>query len=226
MQPKYCLPIIERRKTDVLGQIARNRSGYVWFEVWLDYVEGADEQFVSELADKYPDQILLVFRRERLAPMQMSQTGRLKLLRALDGAAVVVDLDVASQQAEFDAIKAERLNVQTVGSYHNYDETPADAELQDIVTRICEHQPAIVKIATACRSEDDALRLLQLQLRLKAQGQRHVVLGMGQPGVITRIFGALWGNEFTFAPNTAAEASAPGQLTRPQLDAIFEHLRA
>ena len=49
---------------------------------------------------------------------------------------------------------------------------------------------------------------------------------MGEFGVVSRVFGALWGNEMTFAPAVKTEQSAPGQLTRSQLENIFKELES
>lgn len=47
---------------------------------------------------------------------------------------------------------------------------------------------------------------------------------MGEFGIITRIFGTIWGNEMIFAPKSIEGASAPGQLTKKQLEDIFKAL--
>jgi 3-dehydroquinate dehydratase len=60
---------------------------------------------------------------------------------------------------------------------------------------------------------------------LKKENKRCIILGMGEHGMITRIFGTLWGNEMVFAPQTKSEASAPGQLTKQQLATIFATLQ-
>ena len=49
---------------------------------------------------------------------------------------------------------------------------------------------------------------------------------MGEFGTITRIFGTLWGNEMIYAPKEKKNASAPGQLTKIQLETIFKELTA
>ena len=109
-------------------------------------------------------------------------------------------------------------------SYHNYDSTPSDDELLKIITTMEKYHPMIYKIATLCQTEQDAIRLLELQQALKQQKKKHIVLGMGEYGTITRIFGSLWGNEMIFAPKEKSEASAPGQLTKKQLKKIFTEL--
>jgi 3-dehydroquinate dehydratase-1 len=125
-----------------------------------------------------------------------------------------------SQQIELAFIKQHRLKIQSIVSYHNYTRTPSDRQLRQIIQRMETHDPAVYKIATSCATPSDAVRLLSLLLELKAASRRCIVLGMGEHGVVTRIFGTLWGNELIFAPDSAGTMSAPGQLTRQQLDAI------
>jgi 3-dehydroquinate dehydratase len=47
---------------------------------------------------------------------------------------------------------------------------------------------------------------------------------MGKNGVITRVFGSVWGNEMAFTPIEAANRSAAGQLTVDKLDSIMQAL--
>jgi 3-dehydroquinate dehydratase type I len=88
--------------------------------------------------------------------------------------------------------------------------------------RIRKKNPTILKIATECQNDNDSLRLLDILLSLKETPQKYIILGMGSHGLITRVFGSLWGNELIFAPEKANEQSAPGQLTRKQLDNILQ----
>jgi 3-dehydroquinate dehydratase-1 len=226
MENRYCLPLVKSDAKEVLRASAEALKNYAFVEVWLDYVEGADEALVKQLMESFPGKLVVVFRRENLEPMQMAEERRLALVRALAGSQALVDLDVDHQQAELGMIARDKLAVRVIGSYHNYDETPADERLYEIVAGIQLHEPEVVKVATLCQSEADSVQLLQLQLKLKAQGRKHIVLGMGAHGVVTRVFGSLWGNELIFAPESAAEATAPGELKRSQLDAIFGTLGA
>jgi 3-dehydroquinate dehydratase type I len=94
-----------------------------------------------------------------------------------------------------------------------------------IVETMNSYAPTIYKISTYCKSPEDAVRLLTLICSLKKENKRCIILGMGKHGMITRIFGTLWGNEMIFAPQIEHEASAPGQLTKQQLDTIFATLQ-
>lgn len=224
MQSKYCLPIVKAEAAEVLRTAAEALEDYAFVEVWLDYVEGADEALVKQLSDSFRGKLVVVFRRENLEPMKMPSERRLALVRALAGTQVLVDLDAETQPEELAMIARDKLAVRVVGSYHNYDETPADEKLYEIVAGLQSHEPEVVKVAAMCQAEADAVRLLQLQLKLKTQGRKHIVLGMGPHGAVTRVFGSLWGNELVFAPRNANEATAPGELTREQLDGIFSQL--
>ncbi len=225
MREKYCLPIIKQQKQEVLAEIERHHAEYAYFEVWLDYIEDIEVEFAKSLTELYPGKIILLFRRQLLEPIHMTLTDRLQLLQAVGKAHACVDLDIESQKAEFNYIHTNKLQLHTIGSYHNYQRTPDLIELQMIVNGIEAHNPTVVKVATFCRNETDAIRLLHLQQQLKQQHQKHIIIGMGPHGTVTRIFGSLWGNELIFAPLEPRDDSAPGQLTRTQLDTIFETLQ-
>ena len=86
------------------------------------------------------------------------------------------------------------------------------------------YNPQIIKIATMCQSPKDGLRLLDLLISLKSEQKKYIILGMGEYGTITRVYGTLWGNEMIFAPEKEADASAPGQFTKKQYEEIFKIL--
>lgn len=223
MHEKYCLPVIKHHAQAVFEEIERNLDHYRFFEIWLDYIEAVDDDLVDDLADKYSHRIIFLFRRERLEPVEMPSDSRFQIIKALDKSHALLDLDVRSQLPEYEFIKLNNLQVRVIGSYHNFKKTPDLNELRMVAEEIRSHSPEIIKIATFCNDESDAVRLLQLQLHLKNMRQKHIVLGMGPHGAVTRIFGSLWGNELIFAP-LAEHHAAQGQLTRSQLDSIFRIL--
>ncbi len=233
MQNKYCLPIIKKSKEEVLQTIQENENDYHFFEVWLDYVEDLFEirdpsgtedletLFVEELIKKYGERLILLFRRQKLETVKMEDRQREEIMSLLHESESMLDLDITTQQNDALFIKNNRLIIKKVLSYHNYEMTPSDGVLLELVNQMEKHLPFIYKISTKCLIEKDAVRLLQFLLFLKEQNRRHIVLGMGKHGAITRIFGTLWGNEMSFAPRSLSESSAPGQLTRQQLEDVF-----
>ena len=224
MKINYCLPIIKETKEEVLEVISVNKTTYQYFEVWLDYIRDVDEAFITALISALGERLVLLFRRKNLEPIQMDLEKKKEIILLLAKEKSLLDLDISSQQEELDFIQKENVTLSKVVSYHNYQQTPSREELESILEKIKKYSPTILKIATYCNSEADALILLQLLLQLKKEKKRFIILGMGEHGIITRLFGTLWGNEMLFAPKNIEEESAPGQMTKEKFDKIFEML--
>ncbi len=221
---RYCLPIIKRTRSEVQANIESNLSKFRYFEVWFDYIEDLDSGFAASLVGLYPHRLIMIFRRQNLEPMQISSEERFKILSTLSRKQVLVDLDISVQAEEITRLQSERMSLKTILSYHNYALTPSDTELRSITDRMEGWGAHIMKIATHCSIQRDALRLLSLLIDLREDGHKSIVLGMGKHGVITRVFGTVWGNEMAFAPIEAVSKSAPGQLTVDKLDSIMQAL--
>jgi len=222
MKTKYCLPIIKNTKQQVLQTL--KYKGYNLYEVWLDYIKDLDEAFIKNLVNKFKHKLIIVFRRKNLEEMRLSFDERVRIISLLETSCSFLDLDITTQKNELDLIQKKRLKISTIVSYHNYQETPDGGKLKEIIDTMKTYEPSIYKITTKCNSPKDALRLLELLLAIKEKNIKCIVLGMGKLGIITRIFGSLWGNEMTFAPKKRKESSAPGQLTREQLETVFSVL--
>lgn len=225
MQVKYCLPIIKNSEKEILETIHINMNDYHYFEVWIDYINDLDDEFIGKVKELLNERLIIVFRRQNLETIRLELDKRLKIIDMVGKSQSLIDLDVLVQKDELDYIRNHKLEIKTIVSYHNYQMTPEDNKLREIIDIMDEYRPTVYKIATMCTNERDALRLLQLLLELKKRNLKYILLGMGKSGVITRIFGTLWGNEMIFAPRVSIEQSAPGQLTRDQLENIFKELK-
>ena len=223
MKINYCLPIIKTTKQEVLETIKVNQD-YIFFEVWLDYIDDLKDEFVQQLINDNKGKLILLFRRQKLEGIHMDIDKRREIIDAVANKDVYLDLDVNNQQEELEYIQENNLSVKLITSYHNYDETPSLEELKNIPDEMHYYNPEIYKIATYCQTEQDALKLLELLLTLRQEEKKYIVLGMGEQGSVTRVFGTIWGNKMIFAPKEKNENSAPGQLTKMQLETIFKNL--
>jgi len=215
----YCLPIIKISKKDVLDLVNKKRNEYQFLEIWLDPIKDIDDAFVDKLIYMLQDKLILLFHRGNEIKTQLDTDKKRKILDLLDKSQSFIDLDI-SEENELSYLK--RVKVKTIISYHNYKETPVD--LAEIIKQMDKFIPEIYKIATICNNETDALKLLLLQQNLRMQNKKHIVLGMGKFGTITRVYGTLWGNELIYAPIAKQEASALGQLTKQELETILKIL--
>lgn len=100
-----------------------------------------------------------------------------------------------------------------VGSYHDFDRLPDQAELQAVIDDGRAQGVDIVKVAALTRTEEDLARLAAL-LRERAGGPLCLV-GMGPRGPESRVRLARAGSCLTYG--FVDEASAPGQLSSEEL---------
>jgi 3-dehydroquinate dehydratase type I len=224
VENRYCLPIIKSSRAEVQATIEANIQKFRYLEVWLDYIEDIEAGFAASLVGLYPHRLVMIFRRQNLDPMKMSFTDRLQILKTLSRKQVLVDMDISVQSEEISRLQNDRTPLKTILSYHNYVLTPSDTELRSITARMEGWGAHIIKVATHCTTQRDALRLLTLLIDLRESGRKSIVLGMGKHGVITRVFGTVWGNEMAFTPLEVATRSAPGQITVDKLDSIIQAL--
>lgn len=219
MKIKYCLPIIKNNKEEVSKMLKENHD-YDFFEIWLDYIEDLDEKFVKELMHVFDGKLIFLFRRKKLEEIKMNPEKRNKFISLIARSKCYVDLDIINQKDELDYIRKKNIDVLKIVSFHNYKLTPKTEILDEVIKEILKHHPIVIKVATFCNRDTDALRLMILMLDLKLEKQGFIVLGMGDRGKITRIYGLIHGNAMNFAPVTRDEESAPGQFTRKELEEI------
>jgi len=221
---KYCLPVIQPSVGAVIDQIKAAPHDYQIIEVWLDYVtditvEGL-EKILHSIKEATP---LILFRRQNLDHMHLTAERRMELIKALPDT-VMLDFDIRHQQHDILQCRQARPDLTLILSSHNYQQTPSDEELGHIIDEMERAGATIYKFSTFCQSEHDALRLMNLLLKLRAAGKRATVLGMGPHGKATRVIGPLWGSEIAYAPYDMANSSAPGQLSLQQLSSILREL--
>ena len=220
---KYCLPIIKSKSSQVMSLIKETCGQFDYFEIWLDYIRDLNLDFINDLKNQFGDKLIFLFRRQNLETPKMGFKKRKDIMDAISKTDCFLDLDI-SQKKELVYLK-KNSRTKLVLSYHNYNETPDDEKLKEIISLMKKNNPDIYKISTFCKSDSDAIRLIDLLSKLKKDNLKCIVLGIGQNGIITRIAGALLGNEINFAPLSLIDKSASGQLTKPQLENILKKIR-
>ncbi len=91
---------------------------------------------------------------------------------------------------------------------HHFD-APADPDRVAEILDACIAQANVGKVATPVASVDDAVALVDLARRRSAA--RFVLIGLGEPGMVTRALAADSGQEFQYASGN--RETAAGQLT-------------
>jgi len=132
--------------------------------------------------------------------------------------------------------QAHALDIDVVASFHDFEATPADEALEEVLARMAREGADLAKIAVWPASADDVARLLGMCARATADAGEGADLGvpvaamsMGALGAVSRVAPA-FGSALTFAvvPDERGEAraSAPGQMPIQDVRRCLELLRA
>lgn len=108
-----------------------------------------------------------------------------------------------------------------IGSYHNFDSTPDNTFLDEVVSKGKSIGADIVKIAVMPKDRDDLIRLFNFTLKHKERGI--ITMSMGDIGLPSRIFTPILGSLITYG--YINHPSAPGQLSVSELMYIFRRLK-
>ena len=113
-------------------------------------------------------------------------------------------------------------------SWHNFKNTPSQAELEEVLARMMESNAGtgkvIGKIVTTAQNQEDALRVLRLQEQAKAANFPLSCFCMGEAGRITRLATLYLGGYMSYACLNDAQTTAPGQLSLEKLRKLINLL--
>jgi 3-dehydroquinate dehydratase I len=132
---------------------------------------------------------------------------------AASGTVAAMDFEMGNAAADVVQVRAltRRHGLALVLSFHDFQRTPADAELDARFTEAERLQADVAKVAVMPQSLHDVHRLLGATLRASERLAIPVIsMSMGGLGAVTRLCGGVFGSALTFAVGSAP--SAPGQV--------------
>lgn len=220
---RYCLPI-QLQSCMAVRKAVGSAAGFAFVEVWASCIKDFDIDLIRQLTNECPEKLILVLHPKHGEDETLSPAQKIEILKLAAEEGVLVDVDIVREMPLLEQLKRKNIHSRLIVSHHNFSITPNIKTLQRIIRHMEFWNPAIYKIAAMCKRPDDAITLLHLLMTLRKENKRCIILGMGTFGTATRIFGTLWGNEMIFAPETTTKSSAPGQLTKHQLEIIFRTL--
>ncbi len=97
-------------------------------------------------------------------------------------------------------------------SYHDFEKTPEEEEIEELFKRAVEKGADIVKMAFTAKEEGDPARLSSVMLRLN---HPKVFMSMGKKGKFTRVVGFSFGSLLTYT--FFGKPAAPGQIEAGKL---------
>lgn len=218
---RVCAVITEATIGSARAAIKQAASVADMFEVRLDYLRDFDfgdlDGLRALLEDKPLPAIITCRATSEGGRQQIDDRIRLRLL--VEGARRFADYcDIEASHYEQAARLSPDLS-RLIVSYHNFDETPAD--LADIYDRVIALPAAVHKIVTRANRVTDSLAIFKLLDRSRTEGRDLIALGMGEPGVITRVLGPAFGSFLTYGALGHGKQSAPGQPSCDELISIY-----
>ena len=156
---------------------------------------------------------------ERLAP----------LCRAAQLGAAFIDLELRTDASWKKKLFAARDSCaanssRIIFSWHDFDKTPTEATLLEIMHRMHSEGGDVGKIVTTPHDEDDLLRLLGLLAPARRMAFPLVTMAMGARGRVSRVASIFLGGFMTYACLDDAPAAAPGQMPLKTMRGILKEL--
>lgn len=184
-------------------------------ELRIDMFEDITIEHVKNIVkiakDKFNKPLIITVRDIREGG-QKAISDRFPLYEAAMPLSDFIDVEVNSEQL-LQKVRDTMKEGLLIGSYHNFDLTPKDEFLDEIVFKGRDLGADIIKIAVTSKNRSDLIRLLLFTLKHKEK--RIITMGMGEHGLPSRIIAPLFGSLITYGYVT--KPSAPGQLSISQL---------
>jgi 3-dehydroquinate dehydratase-1 len=138
-----------------------------------------------------------------------SEQERLELFRAVLPAVDGVDVELSAADLATEVVRsASSAGKVSIVSYHNFDETPDPAQLEELLHRALGLGADYVKISVMAKTPSDVRALAQFLIA--NQPLPIIAIAMGALGAMSRIFFPALGSRMTFS--FIGDAMAPGQV--------------
>lgn len=203
MNSLHVLPIQPESFVALVKTVKEHLDDADIFEVWLDKMRVKGD--------------LAVVRKFFNKPM-IAKSEKLDLLkRGVKAGLHYVDVphDLAVDM-EFQTLVKNK-GVKVIRSYHNHSMTPDRRFLHEVLSEMAKSGADYFKIATHVHGPEDVERLMGL-LSSEHYNGKLIVTGMGDKARELRLKAPLAGSVFYYAPIHAHLATAPGQITKAELE--------
>ena len=221
--PLIALPITDIDLENTLN-IAKSNDVDV-IELRIDQFENREIDHIKNVAKKvksYDFYIIATVRSKLEGGSDISDDERLKIFDAIADFADIVDIEYTS-----DSIKEKvKEIVKSKGkfllmSYHDFEKTPSEDEVQKLIDD-CKSQGAdIVKYAFKANGFEDVSRLMCITNKNK--DKNIVAISMGEIGKITRVAGFIFGSLITYT--YIGKSFAPGQIEAKKLVELIKFFK-
>lgn len=226
--PKICVPLMGGSMPELLAELQEVRGLPAdLFEWRADRFFGDPKAALAAIGERISRPLLCTLRTKRegggkeLAPQEYEQALD-KLLDIGDFQLLDIELSCGPQRVRRLVERAHAQGVGTVISRHDFEKTPPEQEMVDVLLAMKKLGGDLPKLAVTPKSPKDVLALLSATCRASGEAGPVITMSMGEMGKLSRVSGELFGSCLTFGAGRSA--SAPGQLIAEDLRAILEDI--
>jgi 3-dehydroquinate dehydratase type I len=221
---RLCVPVVEATASRARRAYLRAARKGLWAEMRLDYLEKPE---LPRLFRTLPGPVIVTNRPRREGGRWAGEEkARLALLaEALKFGVQALDVEFSADPGFRRDLFLRKGPTKLILSWHEFQETPEDEKLEEILTAMVREKAEILKLVTWARRPEDNLRVLGLIPRAREAGKEIIAFCMGPLGKWSRLAAPLLGSYLSYAPLQAGKTSAPGQVTVNEMRRLFRLLR-
>ena len=235
--PAICAPLIGKSGEAILAELAAILGKKPDVIEWrADYFSGIADSYavvdiarrIRRVAGETPILFTLRSSEEGGEPSQLSDDDGVQLYETVCESRCVdlVDFEMSKLKDHVGRVRdvSRKYDIQMIMSYHNFRETPA---LDTLILKFAQAQDLGAdagKVAVMPNDAEDVLMLLSATLHCSRRLRIPLIsVSMGGYGLLTRMFGWMFGSAVTFAVGQGS--SAPGQVAIEELSAVLSMTR-
>ena len=229
MKPKICVPLPVERLSDLASMISRAEdAGADLIEIRLDY---SREDILSQLDDveKVISQVsvpLIATNREHSQGGKRVQKEDQRIQTLVKSAEIgfqYVDIELIITNLETVTKKIMDCGSKPIISFHDFEGTPSDSEMEKIVNSQIKAGASVCKLVTTAKTLDDSVRCLLFTQKM-SKVTDIVCFAMGSQGILSRILSPLFGGFFTFSSLDTGLETSTGQIPIAELKELYRKL--
>ncbi len=220
---RVCAVVMSSSMDKLLPMISQAEKENDLVEIRIDYLLEHNERDLHRIKEHIKKDIIITCRRrDEGGKWAGSEASRLSYLQT------AYDLGFNYVDVELKTLKEEQFKIpqnsktKTIVSFHDFIQTHSEHDLKEIILKIKQYKPYIIKIAAMIKNENDAHLLYKLLIEKKKE-DRYIIIGMGNKGVSTRIITPLLGGYMTYC-SVDKIGSAPGQISCKKMRKIYSFI--
>ncbi|WP_431803496.1 type I 3-dehydroquinate dehydratase [Halobacillus andaensis] len=234
MEPNVCTPLVGETVEEIINEVhaivPQEPDIIEWRADYFKEVHniGQVETVLEKTADLLADiPLLFTIRSEKEGgqPLSLREDEKIEILKEVSRTPYVefIDYEVDNSEQYIQQLRSatQQTGTKLILSYHNFNHTPDDSVLLKALHQAEFYKADYAKLAVMPQSNSDVLQLLMVTEKASSSMDIPLItISMGGLGIITRMFGWVFGSSITFA--VGEKSSAPGQIPLKELKDVIE----